>query len=319
MIGSVIDFEGLLSADFWIGVGVIAGIYGIFTLGLQLNAGFTGILNFGQTGFAAVGAYGIGILVLHGWSLWVALPVAMVAAVVASLAIGFTALRLRAEYFAIATLAFAEIIRHAAQNARQFTGGNQGLYGFDSEWNDVSLWMLDRLDAIGLGSYFQLPLLIVTWGTLALLVAMLLFLQRSPWGRVLRMIREDEDAAAALGKNPFSFKLQSLALAALIGATAGFLIALSLTVIYPDEFDPVVTVIGYAILVLGGLGTYRGVVAATISLWFVLEATRFVDLPLPAEKVASIRFIIVGLVLILVMVFRPQGLFGKRQEMVLRE
>lgn len=320
MIPLALDFGAFTNPDFWIGVGVIAGVYGIFTLGLQLNAGFTGIINFGQAGFMAVGAYSMGILVVKvGWSFWVALPVATLAAMVMGLIIGLPSLRLRAEYFAITTLAFAEMIRFTAQNARDLTGGNQGLLGFDGSWNTVSVWIQDRLDTIGLGTYFQLPLLLVTWAAFGLLLVLLTWLQRRPWGRVLRAVREDEDAVAALGKNPFSYKLQSLALASALGAIAGYFLALNLTIVYPTEFDPLFTVIAYAILVLGGLASYAGVMLGAVLLWILLEALRFLDLPLASDKVASLRFIIVGLVLILLMGLRPQGLLGKRQEMVLRD
>lgn len=314
-----VDFGALLHPDFWIGVGVIAGIYGIFTLGLQLNAGFTGIFNFGQAGFMAIGAYAMGIFVVTvGWPFWASLLVATFVAVAAGLVIGIPSLRLRAEYFAITTLAFAEIVRFSAQNARELTGGNQGLLGFDAGWAVASSWLQERFAAVGL-PYFQLPLLVATWAAFVVLLVLLRRLQRTPWGRVLRMVREDEDAASALGKNPFSYKLQSLVLASVLGAIAGYLVALNLTIIYPNEFEPLFTVIAYAILVLGGLASYGGVMVGAALLWFVLEATRFLDLPLADDKVASVRFMLVGLVLILLMVFRPQGLFGKREEMAFRE
>ena len=141
--------------------------------------------------------------------------------------------------------------------------------------------------------------------------------QRTPWGRVLRAIREDEDAARALGKNAFSYKLQSLAIAATLGAIAGFFFALNLRFVVPDEFMPIVTFIGYAVLILGGLASYWGVAVGSIILWTVLEGLRFLELPLEEGQIAALRFIIVGLMLILLMAFRPQGMFGKREEMVL--
>jgi branched-chain amino acid transport system permease protein len=134
---------------------------------------------------------------------------------------------------------------------------------------------------------------------------------------VLRAVREDEDAARALGTNAFSYKLQSLALAATTGALAGFLLALSLNFVVPDEFQPLVTFIGYVILLLGGLANYWGVALGAIVMWSVLEGLRFLELPLSETKIAALRFIILGLVLIGLMAFRPQGFFGKREEMVL--
>jgi branched-chain amino acid transport system permease protein len=135
--------------------------------------------------------------------------------------------------------------------------------------------------------------------------------------RVLRAIREDEDAAAALGKNVFAYKLQSLAIAAALGAIAGYLLALNITLVYPSSFDADFTFIGMAILVLGGLGSYAGVALGAVLMWAVLEATRFVELPMSSDKVAALRLLIVGLVLILVATLRPQGILGRREEMVL--
>jgi len=115
-----VTFSFVTQWEFWISVGVLAGVYAIFTLGLQLNVGFTGILNFGQAGFMAIGAYAMAILVAdHGWSFWLALPVATAAAVAAGLVIGLPSLRLRADYFSIATIAVAEIVRYVALNGRR--------------------------------------------------------------------------------------------------------------------------------------------------------------------------------------------------------
>ena len=313
-----VSLEAFTDLGFWIGVGILAGTYTIFALGLQINVGFTGVVNFGQAGFMAIGAYTMGILVVKaGWSFWLALPAATAAAMVAGLLIGLPSLRLRADYFAIVTIAFAEIIRYVAQNARELTGGNQGLLGFDDAWADVSAWILDRLDAVGMGDEFLLPLLIVTWLAALVLIVALSLVQRTPWGRVLRAIREDEDAARALGKNTFAYKLQSLMIGAALGAIAGYFLALNLAFVSPEAFEPLFTFIGYAVLILGGLASYAGVALGALVLWTLLEATRFVDLPLSAEKLAALRFIIVGVLLILLMAFRPQGILGKRREMVL--
>ncbi len=307
-----------MSLDFWIGVGVLAGIYGIFTLGLQLNAGFTGILNFGQAGFMAIGAYTVGLLVTNGgWSLWAALPAGVLLAVVAGVLIGIPSLRLRSDYFAIATIAFAEIVRYTLQNA-DFAGGNQGVVGFDGEWRAVASWMLARLAPLGLGEQTQLPLLIVVWLVFLALVGGLKALQGTPWGRVLKAIREDEDAAAALGKNILSYKLQSLGIAAAIAAVAGFFVALNVTYLYPSMFDPTFTFLGYAMLVLGGFASYTGVAIGGVVLWAVMEGTRFIEFGLNGGQQASLRFIIVGLFLIGLSALRPQGLLGSRAEMVLR-
>jgi branched-chain amino acid transport system permease protein len=313
-----ISLGALGGTQFWVGVGVIAGVYGIFTLGLQLNVGYTGIYNFGQVGFMAVGAYAMGILVVKAHlSFWVALVLATLIAMGAALVIGLPSLRLRADYFAIATIAFAEIVRYVAQNARGLTGGNQGLLGFDSTWNSISRSMSDWL---GVGpDLYLVPLLIVTWALFLILTPAMRLLQGTPWGRVLRGVREDEDAVRALGKNPFPYKLQSLAIASILGALSGYLLALDLAFLNPAEFVSAFTFIGYAMLILGGLASFPGVIVGAVIMEFLLEATRSVNLPLSGDKVAALRFIIVGLALILLMAFRPQGIFGKREEMVLGE
>lgn len=308
------------SLDFWIAVVLVTGIAGIFALGIQLNAGSTGILNVGQVGFMAIGAYTVGILVAdYGVPFWLAVIAAMAAAVVAALLIGLPSLRLRADYFAIATIAFAEIVRFVAQNARGVTGGNQGKAGFDDEWESVSEPMSAFFASIGLPDSHLLPLLVVTWAVFAILLLTIRFAMTTPWGRVLLTVREDEDAAQALGKNVLAYKLQSLGIAAALGAIAGILFALELRFLVPQEFDPTFTFLAYAAVILGGLGSYGGVVVGTAVVWVLLELTRFLELPITSDRIAAIRFILVGLALILLSMSRPQGLFGKREEMVLRD
>jgi branched-chain amino acid transport system permease protein len=321
-----ITFDFLTATGFWTGVGVLAGVYAIFTLGLQLNVGYTGIVNFGQAGFMAIGAYTMAILVVkEEWSFWLAIPVAVILAAVIGILVGLPSLRLRADYFAIATIAFAEIVRLTAQNSRGLTGGNQGLFCegarcFDDTWLDISKTIEGWLEWLGWSNPEALfPLLLVTWAIAIGLTTVLYFAQRTPWGRVLRAIREDEDAVRALGKNTLAYKLQSLAIAAGLAAIAGVGLALYLAAIHPTAFLPIVTFVGYAILVLGGLANYWGVLAGAVVMWVILEGTRFIDLPITDDQEAAVRYIIVGLVLILLMAFRPQGVFGKREEMVLGE
>jgi branched-chain amino acid transport system permease protein len=316
-----ITFHAFAGADFWIGVGVLAATYGIFSLGLQLNVGTTGITNFGQAGFMAIGAYTMGILVVKaGWSWWWAMPAAIVASMAAAVLVGLPSLRLRADYFAITTLAFSEIVRYLTDNTRSLTNGSQGLLGYSSGWFAISVRLGRWLNDHGIHvTSFLFPLLLVSWALLIALALLVAALVRTPWGRVLRAIREDEDAARALGKNTLAYKLQSLALSAALAAVAGFVLALNLTLLVPDEFDPVFTIFGFVIVILGGLGSYFGVLVGSVVLMTLLEGTRYVELPLSADKVAAIRFIIVGMVLILLMAFRPQGIFGKKQEMLLGE
>lgn len=309
----------LTNGAFWIGVGILVTTYGVFSLGIQLNVGTTGIFNFGQAGFMLVGSYAMGILVVKaGFSFWVALAAGIPVAIAAALVVGLASLRLRADYFAIATLAFSEIVRYLADNWESLTGGNLGLYGYSNDWTVASAHIDGWLERLGIGQTFLLPLLLVNVVIFAMLTVFLSLLVRSPWGRVLNAIREDEDAARALGKNTFVYKLQSLSIAAALAAAAGYMLAINISLLSPQSFDPALTAYGYVIVILAGLGSYLGVIVGSFALMLLLEATRYLDLPLTDARVAALRFMIVGAVLMGLVIFRPQGLFGKRQELTLR-
>lgn len=311
--------SGLSSPDFWFGVLTIAGIYAIFTLGVQLNIGFTGITNLGQSGFMAVGAYTMALLVLRlEWSLPLACLVAALATALFAVLLGLPSLRLPDDYFAIVTLAAASIVVIVVQNLVGFTGGNNGLSGFDLEWVELQMSMMTWLERFGLGDQFALPLVLVVWVVFIVMALALWGLQRTPWGRVLRGIREDEVAAEALGKNVLLYKLQSLAISGICAAVAGFMLAFNLSVVYPNSFSPDVMFIATAVLLLCGLGNYLGIAYGALLMWVVLEGARFADLPLSSDRVAALRMLIVGVVLVLAAMYRPQGLFGNKQEMVLR-
>jgi branched-chain amino acid transport system permease protein len=314
-----VSLEAFTDIEFWTSVGILAAVFTIFATGLQMNVGFTGIFNFGQVGFMAVGAYSMAILTAEeGMNFWLSLPISVLITIAFGLLVGLPSLRLRADYFAIATIAAAEAIRLVALNARDLTNGAQGIFGFDDSWDSVSEAIEDFIVDLGWTEVPSLfPLFLVAWAAALLLILGFSRIQQTPWGRVLRAVREDEDAARALGKNAFSYKLQSLALAATTGALAGFFFALNLKFVVPDEFQPLITFTGYVVLLLGGLASYWGLAVGAVILWTVLEGLRFLDLPLSETKIAALRFMILGVVLIALMAFRPQGAFGKREEMVL--
>jgi len=314
-----VSFDFLGNEAFWIAAGVLMTTYGVFALGIQLNVGTTGIINFGQAGFMAVGSYAMGICVVRwGISFWWAMVLGILVAIAAAILVGLPSLRLRADYFAISTLAFSEIVRYLADAWDGLTGGNLGLFGYTDAWTDASLRIDAWLARIGLGERFLLPLLTVNVVVLLLATALVALLVRSPWGRVLKAIREDEDAVRALGKNTFAYKLQSLSLAAALAAISGYMLALNISILSPQNFDPILTAYGFVIIILAGLGSYLGVIVASFLFVFVLEATRYLDLPFTDARVAALRFMIVGLVLMVLVVFRPEGLFGKKEELAVR-
>ena len=309
-----------MSVDFWIGVGVVAGIYGIFALGLQINVGFTGLLNLGQAGFMSIGAYAMGMLVVDaGWSIWAAMPAAdrgrRPRRPAGRAAVAAAALRLfRHRHHRVRR----DRPLHLPEcRLRRRQPGHPRLRPGVARRSPTGC--CDRLARIGLGGKTQLPLFLAVWIVFLLCLAVLRLLQASPWGRVLRAIREDEDAAAALGKNVLAYKLQSLGIAAALAAIAGFFLSLNVTYLYPSEFDPTFTFFGYAVLILGGFASYGGVALGTVLLWSVMEGLRFLHLPLSAGQLGSLRFVLVGLVLVLLSMLRPQGLLGRKAEMQLRQ
>jgi ABC-type branched-subunit amino acid transport system permease subunit len=316
----------IASGEFWAFVGVVAGIYTLFGLGLQLEFGFTGLLNFGHVAFMAIGAYTMAILVVKsGLDMWLASLIAIAVSVAFALVVGLPALRLRADYFAITTIAFSEIVRYVALNEDRLTGGSQGTINlagsgeapsYSTQWTSFQSWVQERLD---LSKDFAM--LVIVWTVALACIALLQVLVHSPWGRVLRSIREDEDAARSLGKNVFAYKLQSLAVGAVLGALAGLFYAWQFSFFSPDDFAPLLTFFAWTIVILGGTARNWAVPVGAVLFGVIFAGTRFLDFrPLSyfdsAER-AYLRLVIIGLILIGLMAFRPQGIFGRREELVL--
>ena len=322
----------LANPAFWSFVGVVAGIFTIFALGLQVQFGFTGLLNFGHVAFMAIGAYTMAILVVRvGWPMWLSALVAIAAAMVVGALLGFPTLRLRADYLAITTIAFGEIVRYFALNQTNLTGGPQGTINlrgagtaasYNAEWIAFQRWVQERLEGLfGDAITRDLTMLIIIWTVAVALIALLQVAVHSPWGRVLRSIREDEDAAMALGKNVFSYKVQALVVGAALGAIAGLFFAFQFSFFSPSDFDPLTTFFAYIIVILGGTARNWATPVGAVIFGVIFAGTRFFDFPpfsyFDAAERAYLRLIIIGLILIGLMAFRPQGIFGKREEMLL--
>jgi branched-chain amino acid transport system permease protein len=305
----------------------VAGIYTIFSLGLQLQFGFAGLLNFGQVAFMAIGAYAMAILVVkEGWSTWLAAPLAVVAAAAAGILLGLPSLRLRADYFAIVTIAFSEIVRYVATNEDALTGGSQGTIAlgkfgeaaqYNGQWTRFQSWVQGRLHF----SSKDAAMLAIVWAVALVLLTLVWLAVRTPWGRVLRAIREDEDAAASLGKNVLAYKLQALALGAALAGVAGLFYAWQFSFFSPDDFQPLLTFFAWMIVILGGLGRVWAVPVGAAIFGFLFAGTRFLDFrplsSLDSADRAYVRLIVIGLVIIGLVLLRPQGILGKRDEMVL--
>ena len=426
---------------------IFTAVFAIFGLGLNLQWGFTGLINFGHVAFMTLGAYTTVLLTVKGVPLIVSVLVGAAVAALLGLLIGFSTLRLRTDYLAIVTIGVSELLRLVAVNEAWLTRGTAGIQRFSlplANFNPnmpvriamITVFMAviglgywqwwkwlrqqvktvpatglfnSSLVALGyvlscgllvysigftakqlkqanvfpawllglglLGSIIGLILLYVwlakrvtsrlsTWTTgltivcntilallglwvlrfavgalyqydrnpsktglmfLAILTVALIYwalerLVRSPWGRILKAIREDEEVAKALGKNVFWYKLQSLMIGGAIAGIAGAFYAWQLTTVYPDNFQPLVTFNAWTIVVLGGAGSNAGTLLGAAIFWAYDTITRFVlrdIIPLEDARIGAFRIMVIGMILMVLMIWRPQGILGNKEELTL--
>lgn len=301
--------------------------YALAALGLAIHFGYTGLLNFGQAGFMALGAYGYAISVLSfGFPVWAAVLVGIGASVIFALILGIPTLRLRADYLAIVTIAAAEILRliFTTNTFDALTGSASGLQGYKGGFAALNP-IPDGTYGFGPFTYnaYDWWIRIVGWGLVALLAVVTWLIMRSPWGRVIKGIREDEDAVRALGKNVYSYKMQSLILGGVWGTLAGMIFILPRAVV-PANYQTSLTFFVYAILLLGGAATILGPVIGSMIFWvllsffsgFVARAVEAGWLPFMSQvQAGQLRFILVGVAIMLIVIFRPQGIFGNKKEL----
>ena len=325
--------NALMQPGFWVFILTMSGIYGIFALGLQVQYGVGGILNFGHVGMMALSSYTMAILVIsHGINFWIAAATGVGVAALGGAFLGLTTLRLRGDYFSIVSIAFSEIVRYVIYNSDGLTGGVQGSLAipvigdnypsYTDTWDSVMNRARDFLTPIfGEIADREFVMAIVVWITLGTLLFLVSRIERTSWARVLRATREDDEVPAALGKNVFRFRLQAVILGSILGGIAGIYWAMESSLLSPDDFLTLVTFYGWMILILSGATKVKGLPIAAIFFGFLYGGTRFFTFwpfsTFDASQRAYIRIMIIGIVLIILMMRRPQGIFGKRQEMVL--
>ncbi len=287
---------------------ILASIFALFSLGLNLQWGFAGLVNFGHVAFMTVGAYTTVLLSLKGVPWYFAFVIASALAGLLGLVIGFTTLRLREDYLAIVTIGVSEMVRLVVNNEEWLTRGTRGVYGYERP-------------LFGLVPPPAYPLLLAAMLliVLGLVYWRLEWLVRSPWGRVLKAIREDEEVAKALGKNVFWYKLQAFAIGGAIAGMAGSFFAWQLTTVYPDSFIPLITFQAWTIVTIGGAGSNLGVLigAAIFQIYNVIP--RFLPAQIRADggRFEAFQLMLIGLTLILLMLWRPQGILGNKDELTL--
>lgn len=285
---------------------ILAGIYALFALGLNIQWGFAGLINFGHVAFMAIGAYTMVILNLHG----VPLPLAILIGLAVSGGVGalltLPAIRLKADYLAIVTVGFSEIIRYIALNERWLTGGAEGLRGFSLP-----------LEGIVPAEHYDLFILGLIWGSVLMAFILLQKLVKSPWGRVLKSIREDEDVAKVSGKNVSAYKMQAFLLGSVLAGFAGMMLAIYHSYICPYYYYPIETFYAWIIVILGGSANNLGTLIGALLLWVFLSGTRFLSsiIPLSDFTFAALRMALIGVLLVVLMLYRPQGILGNKKEL----
>jgi branched-chain amino acid transport system permease protein len=288
---------------------VNVGFYLMLALGLNIVVGYAGLLDLGYVAFYAVGAYTVALLTspdssIGGpltaavgveWAFWLAIPIVMLVAALVGVFIGAPVLRLRGDYLAIVTLGFGEIARilFGSDALRPWVGGSAGVVGLPNLHIPVL-----NIELTNPGEYFY-P--VVAFAALAAFVAWRLSTSRT--GRAWNAMREDETVAAATGVNITNYKLLAFALGGTLGGLAGALFAVQLRTVFPGSFLLIVSITTLAIIILGGMGTIKGVIVGALIL---------VGLPEALRDFGEYRFLIYGAALVAMMVLRPEGLFPSR-------
>jgi branched-chain amino acid transport system permease protein len=289
-------------------------ILAIVTLGLNLQWGFTGLFNAGVVGFYAIGGYTHAILTAApapghlgnlGWPWAAGVVAAMAVTALAAWAIGALTIRLRGDYLAIASFGIAVTIQLVTLNWQSLTGGPNGLTRIARPGGG---WF----ETPGAFNAFHLALLGVVVSLIYLALERML---RSPWGRVLRAIREDETAAVALGKSAHRFRLEAFVIGSTLMGLAGALYVGFIGFVSPFDFLPILTFQVWAMLLVGGSGNNRGAVLGTLVVWGIWTAsgvavTKLVP-PSHAAQGAAVQVILIGVALVAVLLARPRGLIGE--------
>ncbi len=312
----------------------------IAVIGLNIHFGFTGLLNMGQAGFMLLGAYGFAISIDKGIPMALAVLIGIAAAVLFALVLGMPTLKLRGDYLAIVTISAAEIIRYTGRLAtlENFTGAAQGLPGSQYRAPFVALSFFPGggvewdpfhflgLSGIGLALNYQATgvngwwVRFVAWAFVAVVTVVVFYMVRSPWGRLLRGIREDEDAIRSLGKNVFAIKMQALVIGGGLAAVGGMVYVLA-SAVQPDAMGRSLTFFMWTALLLGGAATIFGPVLGSIlffGLRIFIQGTSNAIVPdsiMNTQQSQQFSWIVIGVSLMLLVIFRPQGILGDKREL----
>jgi len=282
---------------YFIHLAILVGIYLILALSLQLALGYTGLINLGHIAFFAIGAYVSALLTLNGIPFIIAILLAGIISAFFGFLLSVPTNKLKGDYLALATLAFTFVVYAVTLNWTSLTRGPLGLPG------------IPKPSIFGLSFSSNLSFLILT---LIIVLAVYFIIKRivdSPFGKVLEATRDNELATRVLGKNAFKIKSIALGTSAFFAGIAGSLYAHYITYIDPSSFTIMQLIPILCIVIIGGLASLKGTVLATIILVLLPEPLRFIGFP--SSVVGPMRQIIYALILLLILIYRPKGFFGK--------
>ena len=284
--------------EYLIHLGILVSIYAILGLSLNLIVGFTGLLSITQAAFYGMGAYTTAILLTSaGFNFFVSLLVGMVITGICSLAIGFVLSKFKDDYYALGSFGFNVIIYSIFLNWQDLTRGPLGIPG------------ISRPELFGFTFSSNLSFLLMSIVFLALVYGVCHLIAHSSFGRVLKAIREDDEAIAVFGYHTLWYKLAIFVIGAMLASIAGSLFASYITFVDPSSFSLNESIFILAIIILGGLASNKGAVWGAVFLILLPEILRFVGFP--DEIAAQMRQVTYGVILILLMLYRPQGLVGE--------
>ncbi len=282
------------------------GIYSLLAMSLNFQVGFTGLINFGQVAFFCIGAYTSSLLVINaGAPVVVAFLAAMALSGVFGYIMSIPTKSLKSDYWAIATLASGEIVRLVALNEAWLTAGPFGVMGIPQILKDFI-----PEDAY---SVFYLLFVVVCIVIVYLFLGML---TSSPFGRNLKAIRDEEELCLSLGKDTQRLKLQAMVVAGMVGGLAGALFAFYITFISPENFKPIETFLMWAMIIVGGRGNFKGAIIGAVVIQLFNVSTRFLGnyVPLGSDSMAALRMMIIGILIVLFLLYRPEGLIKEKKK-----
>lgn len=277
--------------NYLIHLAILVCIYAMLTVSLNLSVGFTGLLNMGHIAFFGIGAYTSALLALTGYPLWICILMSAIVAGIAGVILALPTARLKGDYLALATLGFTFIIGSIARNWTGLTRGPLGLPGIPRyvPHNDTLLWIA---------------------AITAIIIAIIVhIITKTRFGKTLQAVRDDELAAKMLGKNTFAHKVAAMGISALIAGIAGSFFAHYISFIDPSIFGLGDLILLFSMLIVGGLASVPGSIIGTAVIMLIPEPLRFIGFP--SALIGPMREMLFALILLLIIIYRPKGIFGK--------